>query len=167
MASVKVIVSTPRGVITKFQTSGGGFTSRLEWNGGIDRFNVQYKNAQEYLDQAVVKDSTPFVPMQTGALYKSGQLGTTLGEGVVQWIAPYARYLYYGEVLVDPVTHAAGFLTEDGWKSRKDVKKIRSGRKLNISTSEHGKAQSFWFEAAKAQNGAAWIRNVRRIAGGG
>lgn len=151
MASVKVIVSTPRGIITKFRTSGGGFDSKLEWNGNIQRFNRQYSRAQVWLDNAVVKDSTPFVPMRTGALYKSGQLGTVPGEGVVQWIAPYSRYIYYGKVMRGP----------------KYGRKYPTDKDLNISKSEHGKAQSFWFEAAKAQNGAAWIRNVRRIAGGG
>lgn len=35
------------------------------------------------------------VPFQTGMLDKSGKLGTVIGSGNVQYIAPYARTQYY------------------------------------------------------------------------
>lgn len=117
----------------------------------LSRFGRQYHTAQVWLDNAIIKDSTPYVPMRTGVLYKSGQIGTTPGEGIVQWVAPYARYLYYGKVMSGP----------------KYGPKYATDKDLNISKSAHPQAQSFWFEAAKAQNKATWIRNVKRIAGGG
>lgn len=149
MPVVRVIASTPRGrVIT---IDNGKVTSRLEWNDNIQRFNGQFGRAQIWLDNAVLKDSTPYVPMRTGALYKTGILGTTPGEGVVQWIAPYAHYLYKGKVVVGP----------------KYGPKYATNKDLNISKSEHPNAQPFWFEAAKAQNKPVWVRGAQRIAGGG
>lgn len=151
MAKVKVIRATPRGQVTTIESKGGKVTSKLEWNDNIQRFNRQYSKAQAWLDNTVLKDSTPYVPMRTGALYKTGVLGTTPGEGVVQWIAPYSRMIYYGKVMAGP----------------KYGPKYATDKNLNISQSEHPDAQPFWFEGAKAQNKATWIRGVQRIAGGG
>lgn len=147
----KLIKETPRGKVFTISSPGMKVVSRLEWSGGIDRFNVQFKNAQEYLDQAVVRDSNFYAPKLTGAMQKTGQLGTTIGEGVAQWVAPYAHYLYYKKAMSGP----------------KHGPKYYNGKELHINKSENANAQAFWFEAAKAQNKPIWVRNVRRIAGGG
>lgn len=144
---MKVIVSIPRGTI--ITTKNG--KAQLQWNKNVLRFNKQYTRSQVWLDNEVIKDSTPYVPMLTGALFKSGQLGTTPGEGVVQWIAPYARYQYYGKVMAGP----------------KYGPKYPTGKKLTYSKDAHPLAQSYWFEAAKAQNKQKWVSGARRLAGGG
>ena len=151
MVDTKVIRQTPRGRVIIVRTASGKWTSKLEWNGDIKRFNGQYSRAQVWLDNAVLRDSTQYVPMLTGALYKTGTLGTTPGEGVVQWIAPYARYIYYGKVMRGP----------------KYGPKYATDKDLHINKSEHSQAQACWFEAAKAQNKSIWIRGVQRLAAGG
>jgi hypothetical protein len=35
------------------------------------------------------------IPLLTGMLIKSGILGTDIGSGMVQWIAPYSKRQYY------------------------------------------------------------------------
>lgn len=102
----------------------------------------------------VAKDTEPFVP----ALTKSLANRTQVVENKIIYPGPYARVLYHGKVMVDPITHAAGFLTEDGWKSRKGVKKIQSDRDLDIKTSVHKQAQAHWFEGSKTQNLEKWVR---------
>lgn len=62
----------------------------------IGRFNPKYSAAQKFLDNEVVKDCTPYVPMRTGDLYRSGITGTSIGSGKVNYIAPYAKAMYYG-----------------------------------------------------------------------
>ena len=62
----------------------------------VSRFHPKYKKAQMFLDNEVLKDSAPYVPMRTGNLMRSGQIGTTLGSGEVKYNAPYARRMYYG-----------------------------------------------------------------------
>lgn len=62
----------------------------------IGRFNKKYSFAQKYLDNEVLKDSAPFVPMRTGNLMNSGQTGTVLGSGKIEYNAPYAKRMYYG-----------------------------------------------------------------------
>ena len=151
MADTRVIRQTPRGRVIIVRTPGGKWVSKLIWNDNIKRFNGQYSRAQVWLDNAVLRDSNIYVPMLTGALYKTGILGTTPGEGVVQWVAPYARYQYYGKV----------------WAGPKYGPKYKTDKDLHINTSENSQAQSFWFEAAKAQNKSIWVRGVQTLAAGG
>ena len=43
---------------------------------------------------------------------------------------PYAHYMWEGIVYEDPDLHCAGFQTENGWRSRKNVQKIPTTRSL-------------------------------------
>ncbi|TQI66264.1 minor capsid protein [Clostridium sp. KNHs216] len=86
------LLTTPRGSIV--QTKAG--TVKIEWNPQIMRFNGQYSAAQKWLDNEVIKDCDPFVPFRTGELDLSAKLGTDIGSGEVDYIAPYARKMYYG-----------------------------------------------------------------------
>lgn len=61
----------------------------------VNRFVPKFSDAQKYLDNEVLKDTEPYVPMRSGNLVRSGQRGTTLGSGRVIYAAPYARAQYY------------------------------------------------------------------------
>lgn len=61
-----------------------------------NKFSPGFQRAQKWLDNEVVKDCTPYVPMRTGQLYRSGITGTNYGSGVVKYTAPYAHSCYYG-----------------------------------------------------------------------
>lgn len=104
----------------------------------------------------ISKDTEPFVPFLTGSLSER----TRVVENMVIYPGPYARFLYRGKVWVDPKTKAAGFLTDDGWKSRYGVKKIETDRKLVFTKAFHSKAQAHWFEASKAQNLDKWVQTA-------
>lgn len=71
----------------------------FKYTDNIKRFGRQYDQAQKWLDNEVIKDTTPYVPMDTGTLYKSAILETKIGSGVVVWKTPYARAMYYGTTL--------------------------------------------------------------------
>ncbi len=74
---------------------------------------------------------------------------------LLRYDQPYSRYMYYGEIYVDPITKASGFIGEDGqWKSRYGVKKIPSGRKFNYSKDPNQFATDHWDKKA-AQAGKA------------
>jgi len=62
----------------------------------IGRFSKKYSDAQKFLDSEVLRDSAPYVPMRTGNLMRSGNVGTKIGSGKVVYNAPYARAMYYG-----------------------------------------------------------------------
>lgn len=97
MPVIRTIVERPRGKVITVQSGSGRITAELQWNENfVQRVNRNFSRAQAWLDNRVLEDSNYYSPMRTGALKKTGILGTTIGEGVVQWVAPYARKLYYG-----------------------------------------------------------------------
>ena len=106
--------------------------------------NVKVFNGS--LDNQVITDSDPYVPLISGMLRGSAIRGTVLGEGEVVWDSPYARYQYYGKVMVGPPP--------------KQVTDIP----LQYTQPNTG---AFWFEEAKSVNKAQWINGARKIAGGG
>ena len=87
-------IETPRGSI--IITSGG--KAELRWNLNFQsKWQGRYARAQQWLDNEVLANCEPFVPLRTGMLIKSGILGTDVGSGKVSWIAPYAKAQYYGK----------------------------------------------------------------------
>ena len=62
----------------------------------LARFDSQVEAAQKWLDNEVLKDCEPYVPMDTGTLARSGQRGTAIGSGEIVYNAPYAAAQYYG-----------------------------------------------------------------------
>lgn len=85
-------IQTPRGAIIQ----GKNGSARLIWsNGTAPRLNSMLSKKQETIDSEVLRLCGPLVPKRTGALERSGALGTVIGSGEVQYIAPYARAQYY------------------------------------------------------------------------
>jgi hypothetical protein len=93
------VINTPRGSII---VNKGG-KAELKWNtanftghsGNGGSWQDHYSDAQKYCDSEVLRLSEPYTPLLTGMLIKSGTLGTDIGSGTVQWIAPYSRRQYY------------------------------------------------------------------------
>lgn len=86
------VIITPRGGI--FVTAGG--KAELRWRIGFQpQMQRRFTNAQKFVDSEVLRQCEPYIPMRTSMLIKSGILGTRIGSGTVQWIAPYARPQYY------------------------------------------------------------------------
>ena len=85
-------IKTPRGAIIQ----GKNGRAQLIWNNGAaPRMNEMLSKKQEIVDSEVLRLCGPLVPKRTGALERSGTLGTVIGSGEVQYIAPYARAQYY------------------------------------------------------------------------
>lgn len=55
----------------------------------------RFSAAQRFVDSEILRYSEKYTPLLSGYLIKSGTFGTYPGEGVVEWIAPYARPQYY------------------------------------------------------------------------
>lgn len=102
--------------------------------------------AESIVGQQVIKDTAPFVPALTGSL----TIRTRLDGNKIIYPGPYARFLYYGKVMVDPQTGST-FAPKGGTK-------VLTNRDLVFSRAMHPQAQSHWFEASKAQNLDKWIR---------
>jgi len=86
------IIKTPRGKV--FQTKNG--KAALEWDTSFQpKWQGRFTRAQKFVDSEILRLSEKYTPLLTSMLIKSGILGTEIGSGLVQWIAPYARRQYY------------------------------------------------------------------------
>lgn len=115
---------------------------------------------QQMFTSKVARELNAYVPFETGTLRNTRIIGTD----TITYDTPYARNMYYGKVMVDPVTKAAGFLTKDGWRSRKGVKKIVSDREYNY----HGapKRGKLWDKRMWADKKDKIINEIAKAAGG-
>lgn len=86
------MITAPQGTI--IATENG--KAQLTWNADFAaKRNAQFTQKQKFVDSEVLRRCSPRVPFQTGMLEKSGKLGTTIGSGEVDYIAPYAAVQYY------------------------------------------------------------------------
>lgn len=86
------MITAPQGTI--IATKNG--KAQLTWNADFAaKRNAQFSQKQKFVDSEVLRRCSPRVPFQTGMLEKSGKLGTTIGSGEVDYIAPYAAVQYY------------------------------------------------------------------------
>ena len=111
-----------------------------------DKLADSCTRAESIVGQQVIKDTAPFVPALTGSL----TIRTRLDGNKIIYPGPYARFLYYGKVMVDPQTGST-FAPKGGTK-------VLTNRDLVFSKAMHPQAQSHWFEASKAQNMEKWVR---------
>lgn len=111
-----------------------------------DKLGESCTRAESIVGQQVIKDTAPFVPALTGSL----TIRTRLDGNKIIYPGPYARFLYYGKVMVDPQTGST-FAPKGGTK-------VLTNRDLVFSKAMHPQAQSHWFEASKAQNMEKWVR---------
>jgi hypothetical protein len=111
-----------------------------------DKLAESCTRAESIMGQQVIKDTAPFVPALTGSL----TIRTRLDGNKIIYPGPYARFLYYGKVMVDPQTGST-FAPKGGTK-------VLTNRDLVFSKAMHPQAQSHWFEASKAQNMEKWVR---------
>jgi hypothetical protein len=85
-------IETPRGSV--FVNANG--KAELKWKADFaPKWTRRYSVVQRFVDSEVLRLSEPFIPFLTGTLIKTGILGTDVGSGLVQWIAPYSKRQYY------------------------------------------------------------------------
>ena len=120
---------------------------------GMDEVKEAIANAcskaEHELAVQIEKDTAPFVPMRTGSLRERTRV---IGNTIV-YPGPYARYLCYGKLYVDPLTGSA--------YARKGVTKVPATPEKDLTYWRKG-TRSHWFEASKAKNLKKWVRNAEK-----
>lgn len=144
--------------------------------------------AQWWLDNRVMTDMLPYMPMNTGMFIANTQAisRSLAGTGVVcAGAPPMGRYLYFGKVMVDAKT-GRGAIPIPVVKKKYRVKngkvqvktydtgevifRFRKGAVLtptarDLKFQRRG-AQARWFEVAKANHLKQWVDGVQKILNG-
>lgn len=107
--------------------------------------------AEKTIAAQVMKDTDKFVPALTGSLAQRAHLE----ESTIVYPGPYARFLYYGKVMIYEPTGST-------W-APKFEHKVVTGRDLVMNKSMHPLASSHWFEVSKAANLDKWLRVAERL----
>lgn len=118
---------------------------------------------QKVVDEAVLRYCAPKVPFDTGYLIRSAITASAIGEGLIVYATPYARYLYYGEIYGPnfPIFEGGELA---GFRSPKGKKKHPTGRPLTYrGAPERG---AYWFERMKAEHKDDIVQEAAEAAGG-
>lgn len=118
------------------------------------RLNGQTNRARKLLKSEIVKDTEKFVPMSSGYLKNSIAQSLQANDDFIIYNTPYARFLYYGYLMIGRVTHRP-------WARRGETK-IKTGKRLNFGK-VHPMACSHWFERSKALYKDNWMKIVKRV----
>lgn len=122
------------------------FTVRSDLSGIGPMLRDASNKAQHAVAIQAQKDTSPYVPALTGSLDQR----TRVDENQIIYPGPYARYLYYGKLMVDPATGSS--------YAPKGTTKVLTDKNLVFNKAMHSQAQDHWFEASKAENMDKWLR---------
>ena len=68
----------------------------LTWTPRMSQMQTLHKQKmQAFIDETVIKEMSPYVPVRTGELSKSVIRGSVVGSGLLVFAIPYARRQYY------------------------------------------------------------------------
>lgn len=126
---------------------------------------------QMVVDKAVIDYSIPYCPFDTGILANSpygvyaGNAGA-FGSGKVEYVTPYAHYLYHGQVYgpnIPVFEDDSGVPTR--FYSKPGQKKHPTGKDLTYKTDQNPLAGPFWVERMKADHMQDIIKEAKDAAG--
>lgn len=105
--------------------------------------------AQKFFSDRLLAESDPYTPYDLGILKSSGRV---VDDGnAIEYETPYARYQYYGKLMVDPITGKGAFFNKDyGFWSRPMAQKKLTDRDLKYQGAPT--RGSHWVERA-------WLAN--------
>ena len=114
---------------------------------------------QQQLTNIVNRRITRYMPFRTGLM--ATKMKRVISPTTIAVSTPYARYQYHGKVMVDPQTGAAGFMTPEGWRSRRGVAKVPTDRDLEYDTTKNPLAGPYWDRRLTAAEGKAIVAELQ------
>lgn len=123
----------------------------LDHSGRVQRFHTSN----------VLRRIKRYMPYRSGMLIKKTVAATDISKPLIVTPGPEARMLYHGKVMVDPKTGKSGFLTDDGWKSRRGVRKVPSNRNIEYTTTKNARAGPYWDRRLKAAEMPVMARELQ------
>ena len=135
---------------------------KLDMRLDLSRFDKQLAKAQYALDSMVMTSMVPYMPMDTGTFINvtRGMSAAIAGSGkVVAAAPPMGQFLYEGKVMV-------GERTRSAFAAKGERKEVIE-KPLNYSRHAHPNVTDHWFETAKKNHGDVWVKQTKKLAGGG
>lgn len=118
----------------------------------LNGLNLQESGrAQRFFSDTVMRHADKYVPFNTGVLKNSAQVVAS-GDAIT-YTTPYARYLWFGKLYVDPITGKGAFhdpKTGRFW-SRPGVQKIPTDKDLQFN--------------GAPERGARWVERMWTVEG--
>ena len=118
---------------------------------------------QQFHTQNVLRRIKRYMPFRSGVTYKITAVQTDINKPEIVTDTPYAKYLFHGKVMIDPKTGVAGFMTPEGWRSRKGCTKVLTNRKLEFFKGKNPQAGHRWDKALSANEGKAMKEDLQRF----
>ena len=117
---------------------------------------------QQFHTANVLRRIKRYMPYVSGATYKITAVQTAIRKPEIVTDTPYAKYLFYGKKMIDPRINASGFLTPEGWRSRKGSIKVLTGENLNYNRTKNPAAGPRWDRSLSAAEGKAMACDLQR-----
>lgn len=128
----------------------------------MNRLGVTAKgDVQRFHTANVRRRIQKYMPYRSGATIKLMIIQSPVDEPFIHVDVPHARMLYCGKVMVDPKSGAAGFLTKNGWRSRKGAVKVKTDRDLEYDKSKNKLAGPYWDRRLMAEESAAMQQELQ------
>lgn len=119
-------------------------------------------DAQRFHTANVLRRIKRYMPFLSGMTYKVTVAQTDISKPYIITDTPYAKYLFYGKVMIDPKINAAGFMTPEGWRSRRGSVKVLTNRDLQYNRTKNPNAGPRWDRALSAAEGKAMAADLQR-----
>lgn len=119
-------------------------------------------DVQQFHTANVLRRIKRYMPFVTGATYKITAIQTNIRKPEIVTDVPYGKYLFHGKVMIDPVINAAGFMTPEGWRSRKGSVKVLTSRDLKYNRTKNPQAGPRWDRTLSAAEGEAMAADLQR-----
>ena len=120
-------------------------------------------DVQAFHTQNVLRRIKKYMPFVFGALYKITVIQTDIHKPEIVTDAPQAKYLFRGMKMIDPKTGVGGFMTPNGWRSRKGCTKVLTTTPLQYTKTRNPQAGPRWDKAVSINEGPAMAADLQRF----
>lgn len=155
MSRKTLLFRTPSGVEAVLQMKAVNEIIRAK---GVDTAG----DVQQSHTANVLRRIKRYIPFVSGATYKITAIQTVISKPEIVTDTPYAKYLFYGKKMIDPQINASGFLTPEGWRSRRGSVKVLTNENLNYNRTKNHAAGPRWDRSLSAAEGKAMAADLQR-----
>lgn len=152
-----MVIKQPKNIKLTAEQKATKAEIKLVWKSTFGKKNTErFSTVQKYVDSECIRRMVPYTPMRTGILAKGAVLGTKIGSGEIHYNIPYARYQYYGKLMVSSITGSAF--------AARGESKVLTEKDLVYNKARHPLAQRLWFETMKHNHKEQILRGAAAIA---